>query len=122
MTDSAPYARRVCVVISSGLVAEDDLRRILGSALPLHFVEWQRRNYLATIEALQPQVIVVMAETGQLAADSALLLMALLDNAQPTIAGLSIDPTGAQPPELIVWQLGLGAGARFASLLDLRLP
>jgi len=122
MTDSAPFAQRICVVISSGLAADDELRRILGSALPMHVVEWERRNYLAAIQSLQPQVIIAVSETGQVASDSALLLVALLDDTRPTVASLSIDRSGAQQSELVVWQLGRGAAARLSSLLDLRLP
>ncbi len=111
--DAAVYNERVCVVISSPGIAEDDVRRRLGSALPLKFTVWEDLEYMAAIRRLKPRVIVVATADGR-ARDYAALLEVLLDSDSPTIATLAL----AQE-SLVVQQLGTGTLAYVHSLDDL---
>lgn len=85
-------AERVCVVIWDGSAPQSELRRLLGNALPLHFVRWQDRTYLAAIEQLRPSVIVAVEPDDELAADVAGLLACLITTYTPTILGMTLPP------------------------------
>jgi hypothetical protein len=85
-------AERVCVVIWDGSVPKADLRPFLGDALPLHFVRWQDRSYLAAIDQLRPSVIVAVEPDDELASDVAGLLACLVTSYTPTIVGMTLPP------------------------------
>lgn len=137
--DSGPQAgrevvpERVCVVIWDGSVPESELRRHLDDVLPLRFVRWQDRTYLATIDQLRPRVIVVVEPNDELATDAAGLLACLVTAYTPTIIGMTCPPIFEQdasaeghelfiaPVRLLVRQLGPLEGARIDSLEDLLL-
>jgi len=121
---------RVGVVIWDGSVPEEELRRQLDGALPLRFVRWQDRGYLATISQLRPRVIVVVEPDDELAADAAGLLALLVTSYTPTIVAVTWSPvsaysgsgTGYIPAvHLLVRQLGPMASAWIESLADLQL-
>lgn len=107
------YSERVCVVICSGDVSEDEIRRLLGGGMPLKFIGWSNREYMRAIRNLRPRVIVSAAADG-LAEDNAALLGCLLDSANPTIASLVIAHL-----RLTVRQLGMRTRSHIQSLDDL---
>jgi hypothetical protein len=111
--ETALFSERVCVVISPPDIPEDDVRRRLGSALPLMFTRWEHRAYLASIRRLRPRVIVVVS-ADERARDYAALLDALLDSNAPTIAMLALTHE-----YLAIHQLGARTRARIHSLDDL---
>ncbi len=113
--DAAVFNERVCVVISQPDIAESDVRRRLGSAMPLKFTHWENRAFMAAIRSLRPRVIVVVT-VDERARDYAALLCALLDSDAPTIVMLTM----AQE-YLAIQQLGAGARIRIRSLDDLNL-
>lgn len=115
LMDTALFSERVCVVISPPDIAEDDVRRRLGSALPLSFTRWEHRAYMASIRRLRPCVIVVVS-ADESVRDFAALLNALLDSDAPTIAMLAL-----AHEYLAIHQLGVGTRARIRSLDDLLL-
>ena len=122
---------RVGVVIWDGSVPEEELRRHLDSMLPLRFVRWQDRTYLATINQLRPRVIVVVEPSDEVAAVAAGLLAVLVTAYTPTIIAVTWSPVsvvasggsaGYIPSvRLLVCQLGPMASAWIESLADLRL-
>jgi hypothetical protein len=85
-------AERVCVVIWDGSVPQAELRPFLGDTLPLHFVRWQDRSYLAAIDQLHPSVIVAVEPDDDLASDVAGLLACLVTSYTPTIVGMTLPP------------------------------
>lgn len=111
--EAAIFSERVCVVISPPDIAEDDVRRRLGSGLPLKFTHWENRAYMTAIRSLRPRVIVVVS-VDESARDYAALLGALLDSDAPTIAMLAL-----AGEYLTIQQLGAGNRARITSLDDL---
>lgn len=113
--DATTFTERVCVVIQSSDVSDDEVRRRLGSALPLKFTRWEDRAYMAAIRSLRPRVIVVAA-ADERAADYAALLEALLDSDAPTIATLALSRE-----HIFIQQLGAGEQAQILSLDDLLL-
>lgn len=122
---------RVGVVIWDGSVPEEELRRQLDGGLPLRFVRWQDRTYLATINQLRPRVIVVVEPSDELAAVAAGLLALLVTAYTPTIIAVTWSPislfaaggsAGYIPAvRVLVFQLGPMAGAWIESLGDLHL-
>jgi hypothetical protein len=121
--------KRVGVVIWDGSVPEEELRRQLGGALPLRFVRWQDRSYLATINQLRPRVIVVVEPDDELAADAAGLLALLITAYTPTIIAVTWSPISAHSiggagyipsVHVLVCQLGPMESAWIESLGDLR--
>lgn len=125
-----PVAERVCVVIWDGSVPEAELRRQLDDVLPLRFVRWQDRTYLAIVDQLRPRVIVVVEPDDELAADAAGLLACLITAYTPTIIGMTCTPLSAHFEgsdtfipyvRLLVRQLGTRESAQIESLEDLTL-
>lgn len=119
---------RVGVVIWDGSVPQEELRRQLDGALPLRFVRWQDRNYLATINQLRPRVIVVVEPDDELAADAAGLLALLVTAYTPTIIAVTWSSISAYSAgnagyipavRLLICQLGPLEGAWIESLGDL---
>lgn len=113
--DASAFTERVCVVICSAGISEDDVRRQLGNALPLKVTRWEDRDYMAAIRNLRPRVIVTAA-ADERARDYAALLGALLDSNMPTIAMLALSEE-----QLAIQQLGVGTHAMIDSLDDLLL-
>jgi len=113
--EAVAFTERICVVIRPPDLSDDDLRRLLGSALPLKFTSWEDRAYMSAIRNLRPRVIIV-ASIDERASDSAALLGALLDSDAPTIATLTLTLK-----QLTIQQLGSGARAQIDSLDDLLL-
>jgi hypothetical protein len=111
--EAPAYTTRVCVVIRSPGISEDELRSRLGGSLPLKFTSWDHRAYMSAIRNLRPQVIVVAA-SDEIVRDFAALLSALLDSEVPTIAifALALE-------RLSIQQLGASAQAYIHSLDDL---
>ncbi|MFI5271421.1 MAG: hypothetical protein ACHQ4H_00115 [Ktedonobacterales bacterium] len=102
-------------MICSGEISEEEIRRRLGDALPLKFTRWMAREYLSTIRALRPRVIVTVAsdDTAEL---FAALIACLLANAEPTVISMML-----ADDHLTIRQLGERTLARICSLDDLHL-
>ena len=117
-----PFSEPVCVVVADDGIAEDDVRHQLGDSLPLRVVWWGDRDYLATVAALRPTVIVVLGADKGLAHDRCRLIACLFSGSAPTVisAEMMAAPSGA--PHLLVQQLGTGATVQIASLSDVELP
>lgn len=114
MAMEAPaYTTRICVVIHTPGISEDDLRSRLGGSLPLKFTSWDHRAYMSAIRNLRPRVIVVAA-SNDVVRDFAALLSALLDTEAPTIATCTL-----ALEQLSIQQLGVSAQATIRSLDDL---
>ena len=120
-----PLSEPVCVVIADEDISQDEARDCLGDSLPVRVVFWQDPSYVATITALRPQVIVVLAEWGTpdaLVRERCQLIASLFSSFAPTVisATMSSLPIGA--PCLVVQQLGTGATVKIGGLSALRLP
>jgi hypothetical protein len=113
--EAAIFSERVCVVISPADIAESDVRRRLGSALPLKFTHWENRAFMGAIRSLRPRVIAVVS-VDESARDYAALLSALLDSDAPTIVMLAM-----AHEYLAIQQIGAGMRVRIRSLDDLYL-
>ncbi len=113
--EAAIFSERVCVVISPPDITEDDVRRRLGSALPLKFTGWENRAYMTATRSRRPRDIVGVS-AAESARDYAALLLALLDSDAPTIAMLALTHE-----YLAIQQLGAGTRVRIRSLDDLLL-
>lgn len=117
-----PLSEPVCVVIAGERTEEDAVRRCLGDSLPLRVVSWQNQDYLGTITALRPQVIVIWGAIDDLVHERCQLLASLFSSFAPTVIS-AIGATGpAGAPHLMVQQLGIGARVRIAGLRDVHLP
>jgi hypothetical protein len=115
-----PPTEPVCVAIADDDIAEGEVRRCLGDALPLRVVAWGDQNYLAAITALRPAVIVVLGADERLAYDRCQLVASLLSSYTPTVISATL--TEASSCHLRVQLLGTGATVQIASLSDLQLP
>ncbi len=117
-----PFSEPVCVVIADDGIAEDDVRHHFGDSLPLRVVWWGDRDYLATVAALRPAVIVVLGADEDLVHDRCQLVACLFSGSAPTVIGAKLTDTLSGAPHLLVQQLGAGAAVQIASLGNLELP
>jgi hypothetical protein len=117
-----PFSEPVCVVIADDGIAEDDVRHHLGDSLPLRVVWWGGRDYLATVKALRPAVIVVLGADEGLAHDRCRLVACLFSGSAPTVMSATLLDAPSSAPHLLVQQLGASAAVQIASLGDVELP
>lgn len=110
------YENCVCVVIAGDDVSEADVRQSLGDWLPIRLASWNHRAYQAVIRSLRPQVIVVVADSADLAWDCGRLVACLFSRFEPTVVSATLAAHAAEPPRLVVHQLGTSAQVEIASL------
>lgn len=113
--------QRICLVITTDDISEEDIRRRLGDSLPLHFVSWADQAYLQAIAALSPRVIVVTEHTVDAARLMASLLAEILGTTEPTIASLGLFDLWEGADCLYVCKVGADAAVRIGSLADVSL-
>lgn len=112
------FSEHICVAIATDELSDEAVVAYLGAAWPIRVTRWERQAYLTTIRQLRPAVIVVVALEQTLLEATVLLLMALFEHNEPTIASVSFPVPGADelPPPVVIWSLGSGMTAQVAGL------
>ncbi|HEX9412685.1 MAG TPA: hypothetical protein VF916_04220 [Ktedonobacterales bacterium] len=116
------FSEPVCVVIVDEGIAEDEVHRGLGDALPQRVASWQDQGYLAAITTLRPQLIVVWGIQEELLHERCRLVASLFSRFEPTVISATMAEESQGAPHLTVQQLGAGATAQIRGLRDVQLP